>query len=99
MEELGEFPGHHERVVVGNVEGCLGFVGCAVFLVEFVEGKETEFALFVASLGEIEPTKHSKGIGIRKNYIFCPSGSLYMYVYRLNWIVLKHMLNRWQKLC
>ena len=37
VEVLGEFPSHRERVVVGDVEGGLGFIWGAVFLVEFVK--------------------------------------------------------------
>ena len=53
MEVLGEFPCHQEGVVVGDVERGLGFVWCAIFLVELVEREEAIFTLHVAILRKI----------------------------------------------
>ena len=50
MEILGEFPSHHERVVIWNVEGGLGITGGPIFLMEFIEWKKAELALSVTSL-------------------------------------------------
>ena len=50
MKVLGEFPSHHERVVIWNVEGGLGIAGGPILLVEFVKWKEAELALSMTSL-------------------------------------------------